>query len=279
MSNDIGVVNNDDDDLVPDSPLDSIIGITPVRTKQRKVKLLKNFDSFNPDLKVQERIEKRRDSWWGKIFDPDKFTLDGVKKYYEVQLQDGQFVQAYCADQTDEHEWKDYQRVQVIFDGTDYVILTPPNKRNIYLWWEAIETLHPGSTAKGKIRYYDNDTELFKDNSSEVTVKDTEHRNFVLRGERIQIRINEETYEPIGSSGLRRKAVLKTLINANSSGSAYIYVKGVKAKEPYENSDRDVEVTVHLDWAHNNKPFNTGSAVFLTYFPEDEKWTIDGGEC
>lgn len=283
MANDIGKINADSADPVPGSPLNNLNGVTPQSSRQRQPKQLHRLPDFNPDLKVEQRVNKARDFWLGTILDIDTFTETDGKKYYEVQLQDGQFVQAYYPDQDSTHEWKDNQRVQVIFNGTDYVIITTPNQNPLHLWWEAKDTLVPGGTCKGILRFYDKDDEEFKDEGSEVEITDTEKRNFVVRGERIQIRLNDLAYEPVGSFGLKRKAKTILRIDANDSSDVTIYSDGAAAKEPQdspnEHLDQDVKVSAWLNWGHGNKPFEGSKEIFIEYFPDESKWVVVGGEC
>lgn len=283
MSNDVGQLTGDAADATPPSPLAKLAGLNATPIRKRLPKVLHRLQDFNPDLGVQQKVTKARDLWWGFILDIDTVNEVDKKKYYEVQLQDGQFVQAYYPEQAINHEWKDNQRVQLMFDGVEYIILTTPNQKELHLWWEALDTVIPGGEGKGKLRSYDETDETFKDYGSEIIITDTEHRNFILRGEKTQIRLNDLKYEFIGSFGLFRPAKTKVRIAPSVSGLVTVYSKGIKATEPkdapLEAQDQDVEVTAWAAWGAGGKPFEAAKEVYIRYMTDHEKWYLVGGEC
>ena len=284
MSQDQGSYGADDDDVVPLSPLNSIDGIPAGNARKKVPQRLHRLIDFDTNVKPDTPVQRTTDVFWGKFIDIDTSQVIDGKTYYEVQLNNGQFVQAYWPEQTKDHVWKETQLIQVVFNGTDYIIVTPADKKSSYLWWEANETLYPGGSAKGKLRYYDDAAETpgFKDNNCEVTVKDTEHRNFVLKGEKIQVRTNDLEYEAIGSYGLMRKARTITAIEVGAEQDVYVYTKGSKAKEPTPNShpptEQDVKVKVTVNWARTKRA-EVGKDVFIQYFTDEEKWIFLGGSC
>lgn len=284
MQNDVGVVTNDNDDQAPPSRLDAFNAIHSPPVRNKRAKTLHKLDDFDTDLGVNQETRKDKDSWWGVILDIDTTTVIGNRTYYEVQLQTGEFVQAYFSDQTVATNWNDNQKVHVIFDGTDYVIMTTPTASNTGILWEAIATLYPGGSANGKLLSYNKDTQLYEDLKSTVTISDNMKRNFVLRGERIQVALNDLSYEPIGSNGIsHRKAKSTVRIDAGQSGMVTVYFKGIAAQEPKahpnESSDQTVSVSASLNWAAGTKPVQPSKELFISYYTEEETWVIVGGEC
>jgi len=276
MSKDTGDrIPGDLDDVAPDSPLNGLNTLNN-RDRPRKAIKLHRLSDFDPDQRAPSSDRKPRDYWWGNILDVDTFRQDGLKKFYEVMLQDGSVVEAYYPDQVEGDKWKEGQLVQIGLDASIYIILTPPLGDNQNLWWKATELLLPGGAAKGKMFLYDEDEGEFKDQDSTITVEETEPRNFVLPDEKVQVRASIDKYEPIGCFGLFRKAKTKVAISPGSSGLVYVYAKGIKAKN---QNDVDVEVTAWLNWTTGGKTLNASKECLINYFPDEEKWIIVGRDC
>lgn len=66
-----------------------------------------------------------------------------------------------------------------------------------------------------------------------------------------------------------RKAVATSTVTASGSGTANIYVNGASRGS----------VTVYYDWMTAGGNIPNGSALFVRYFHDQDKWVVVGAEC